>query len=218
MTDHPPYGTGRIATFDPKNLEYKMRAVMREEPRPRLPHRYYSLGPRLDQGTTSQCVAFSWDGSLSAGPKRIKNPFTREQLYNEAKLVDPWPGEDYDGTSVGAGAKVLEKAGVIKEYRWAYSCEDVIDWILTNRGPVVLGTTWYESMFTPDKHGGVRIEGPTQGGHAYLAYGANQKTGRVACVNSWGYSWGRNGLFYLTFEQLDRLIKEDGEACTPTET
>lgn len=73
-----------------------------------------------DQLNTPHCVAYSWSHWLAAGPitqktKRVsgKSPIDTAYLYNEAQLVDDWPGEDYDGTSVRAGAKILKREGFI---------------------------------------------------------------------------------------------------------
>jgi len=40
---------------------------------------------------------------------------------------------------------------------------------------------------------------------------------RSAVTNSWGDEWGKSGEFYLPFRDLERLIADNGEACTAVE-
>jgi hypothetical protein len=136
-------------------------------------------------------------------------------LYKAAQQVDEWPGEDYDGTSVRAGAKVLRGLGFVSEYRWATTVEEVA-LALVSTGPVVLGTRWDEPMFEPDAAGFVHPDGKGVGGHAYLAIGVNRTLGRVRCLNSWG-DWGQGGRFWLSFSDLEELLADQGEACLAIE-
>jgi hypothetical protein len=138
-------------------------------------------------------------------------------VYGEAKEIDEWYGEDYEGTSVLAGAKVLKNRGLISEYRWCFSMEDVLRTI-SYHGPVVLGINWYEGMFTPDLSGYIRPTGGYAGGHCLLARGVNVRKERVLLKNSWGRSWGRWGGCYISFDDLGQLLSESGEACVPTKT
>ncbi len=55
------------------------------------------------------------------------------------------------------------------------------------------------------------------GGHAYLLRGVDTRTALARCCNSWGDSWGKSGEFFLPFADLERLIHEDGEACSAVE-
>jgi len=136
-------------------------------------------------------------------------------VYRDAQVVDEWPGENYNGTSVRAGAKVLADRGHIGEYRWAWDLETVVRALL-DVGPVVVGTNWYSGMFEPNQ-GIIDISGTVAGGHAYLLNGVNRNKGMIRLKNSWGRDWGSRGHAYISFEDMDRLIKEDGEACLALE-
>jgi C1A family cysteine protease len=141
-------------------------------------------------------------------------------IYQRAKVLDPWEGTDYEGTSVLAGAKAMREAGLIKEFRWCFGIDDVIDAVLT-KGPVVLGIYWYESMYDAPE-GIVSVSGKIVGGHCITAVGyklaASSTTGEdcVILQNSWGPDWGKNGLAEIRVSQLDELLKNTGEACVPS--
>jgi C1A family cysteine protease len=47
--------------------------------------------------------------------------------------------------------------------------------------------------------------------------GADTKRGLALCSNSWSDFWGKSGDFYVSFRDMERLILEDGEACTALE-
>jgi hypothetical protein len=127
--------------------------------------------------------------------------------------VDEWPGTDYEGTSVRAGAKVLQDWGYIDQYVWAWDINDLIEGVLY-LGPVVLGTNWYSGMFEPDpKTHIVKPSGGIAGGHAYEIYVVNKNTGLARIKNSWGIDWGDRGTALISFEDVERLLSEDGEAC-----
>ncbi len=185
-----------------------------------------------NQGYTSRCVEYSSLKYLEAGPVRnIKNvPFIPGgggtlDFYEQCKLVDEWPGTDYDGTSVRAAMKVLQEHGYIGDYLWAWDIATVTAYLLTT-GPMVFGTMWTESMFDPDSKGFLDVmKNPTQaGGHAYLGIGVNttlkcpDKTkGAIRIMNSWGEAWGDGGRAWIPLSQFDMLLKEDGEAACATE-
>lgn len=82
-------------------------------------------------------------------------------------------------------------------------------------GPVVLGVNWYEAMFEPDEEHTLHVEGDIAGGHALLCNAVSLKRQAVWLSNSWGLDWGFNGGAWLGFEDLQRLLEEEGEACVP---
>ena len=136
-------------------------------------------------------------------------------IYRRARQLDGWPGEDYDGTSVLAGAKAAKERGRLVSYRWGFSLDDLI-LAVGYTGPAVLGVNWYEGMFDTDSSGYVRATGSVAGGHAILCRGVSVRTRSFLLHNSWGRSWGRDGCARITFDNMARLLREDGEACIPT--
>lgn len=217
-------GTGRIVSIDFRDKNHLMSA--KHPATAALPtYKYWTNGKILDQGYTSQCVAYSGEQFLVSGPVTNKFYKTPTELYNECQLVDEWEGENYDGTSVRALFKVLQSKGYIKEYSWAFNINDVVTHLLS-KGPVILGTDWYNSMFETDEDGFLPLFASSglAGGHAYMVKGCNTKKvcpdgslGAIRIVNSWGTSWGDKGYAWISFRDADRLIQSWGEAATSTE-
>lgn len=212
-------GFGLRFSEDPRDRLFQLRAVTTA----RRNRTWYSLGV-LDQGGTSQCVAYSGVKYLTSAPVIQASPMAPGQLYHECQLIDEWDGESYDGTSVRALFKVLKSIGLIAEYRWAFDVATVVDHLL-EKGPVVVGTVWTMDMFTPDRWGYIWPAGEATGGHAYLLIGANRdrrnpdgSRGAVRLINSWGENWGsQRGRAWMTIAALDQLIRNDGEACVANE-
>jgi hypothetical protein len=61
-----------------------------------------------DQGVEGACVGFGVSRALSVENRAFLDAFW---LYREAKLVDEWAGENYDGTSLRAGLDVVRTRG-----------------------------------------------------------------------------------------------------------
>ena len=80
-----------------------------------------------------------------------------------------------------------------------------------------MGTNWYYNMFFPDKTGRIKLGGYLAGGHAYVLNGVNTKTQLFRIKNSWGRKWGQLGHAYISFSDMSRLIKEQGEICLAIE-
>lgn len=210
---------GRLVSIDPRDHKFPMRAA-----RPVGRAKTWGSTTVLDQGNTSQCVAYSWSGLLIAGPvTNRKNLPTPQSIYDAAQKVDEWEGEGYEGTSVRAGAQVLQSLGYLSGYVWAHEASVVASYVI-NTAPVVFGTDWLEGMFETDEKGFVRATGDPAGGHAYLIIGANLdkkcpdgSVGALRILNSWGRTWGEAGRAWLSFPDADKLLKGWGEACSPAE-
>jgi hypothetical protein len=215
--------------FDKRSKQFPVSAILPREQE--LKFTLWKNGPIIDQGSEGACVGFGWTAETMAGPIQIKlTDITKEgvphdptdfahYVYKNAQKVDQWPGEDYSGTSVLAGAKVLMGLGILHEYRWAFSVNDIVG-ALMSHGPVVLGVNWYQGMYrAPD--GKLQIFGSKVGGHCLLAIGYNPSSEKfdgketIFLQNSWGKGWGIDGIAEMTLEDLNRLVNEGGEACVP---
>lgn len=218
-----------VSMHDPKSQNYPIRAVMGSavEDKPKM----WRPGAVLDQGREGACVGFGWAGELIGSPR--PDPYTTSDegnnyaltIYREAQRIDEWPGEDYDGTSVLAGAKVVHSRGLIEGYRWAFSIDDVRDAIITE-GMVVVGIPWYDAMYDTRPSGLVEVGGDLVGGHCILLTGYHpgmrirgedydERFKVFRWRNSWGPYYGLSGSGYIRYEDLRDLLAEWGEACVP---
>lgn len=214
------YGLGRHKSPDDRDKAFLMSSVLppAEEVKPRK-YRYWNESKtRINQGSIPACVGAAWTHYILNGPVTAPKEFKPDFLgiYKRAQELDEWPGTNYAGTSVRAGAKAVQEQGFISGYVWAWDLETVIQAIL-NVGPVVAGTNWYRGMSFPDAEGIVKPTGRIDGGHAYLLNGANVERGLVRFEQSWHHTWGDSGNGWISFEDLERLINEAGEMCMATE-
>lgn len=202
----------RLVQFDPKSRNFPIRSIVPNKPRSFT----WSVNHWFDQKAEGACVGFAWAHEMVARPRVVRNVSESwaMELYRTARTLDEWPGEDYEGTSVIAGAKACQNLGMIKEYRWAFGIDD-LRLALGYKGPAVLGLNWYEGMFDPDADGYLKPTGALAGGHAILAYANSERHKRISVWNSWGKDWGNAGTAYIRYEDLARLLAEQGEACIP---
>jgi hypothetical protein len=220
-----------VPRHDPRSLDYPIRAAIGHAV-PRR-NRKYTPMPPLDQHREGACVGFAWANEALSTPVRVDlarmahrpanifEPGTLARwVYREALKIDEWDGEDDAGTSVLAGAKVMKSLGVLKEYRWAFNIDELVDGIIA-AGPAVLGIPWLEDMY--EAPGGVlKATGHIVGGHAILAYGYSMNDRRIdgengiLLHNSWGLDWGLKGNAIIRETELAQLLAHQGEACIPT--
>jgi len=211
-------GQGRLRQWDERNLDHPLPKI--DAPRRRT---MWWAGKILDQGNTPHCVGYAGYGWLAAGPVVNVPDFTPDELYRMAQDHDEWPGHDYEGTSTLGLMKALLAKGYIWGYQWAFDAETLVNWILM-KGPVVVGTNCFEHMANPDADGFMSPTGKDYGGHEYRIVGADRDkrcpdgtTGAVRMANSYGPNWGDNGRGWISFKDMDFLIKKDGEAVTAPE-
>lgn len=203
----------RVPQFDERNRQYPIGAVVGARP---LRSYTWNGAPHLDQGTEGACVGFGWAHELAARPVKQGRvtAATAKSIYREAQKIDPWPGEDYDGTSVLAGAKIVQGRKAIGEYRWAFGMQDTL-LAVGYAGPVVLGAWWFAGMAEPDAAGFISPVGSILGGHCVMVKAVSIPLRRVTIHNSWGPRWGVGGDAYMTFEHFEQLLAHDAEVCVP---
>jgi hypothetical protein len=219
LIENLPYGLGRHFKPDPNDHKFLMKAQLPppEEPIDYTDHLWQFIGDVLNQGRTGTCVGHGWEHWRHVAP--IESDETESNaiaIYQQARTID---GEDPNdlqaGSNVRSGAVAITMTGELQSYLWAFQNSEVTSWVLRN-GPVVVGMNWYDSMFFPTAEGFVKIlpNAQRRGGHCWCVIGTDSKRAVHECVNSWGNGWGKNGHFYVAYEDMERLIHEDGEACT----
>lgn len=226
-------GLGRRSDPDPRDLDYPLRLAGPSMIPTLLPSVVYRRGKNRNQGATATCVGHGWRAFMDGAPLMTTLGPTPFEIYDGATQRDPWPDNDHDayrqsGTSVRAGAQELQARGHIANYLWAFNLQQVREWVLTGRGGVVLGVNWYRYMSDPDVDGIIRIGGRIDGGHCLYLFGMDEKSGMALLQNSWGEDWGGwrhpkskvqvyKGCARIPYEDLERLLRENGEACTAVE-
>lgn len=237
MTEHRRLNW--VPRFDERSRSFPARAGIAKLLPVIKRNKLWRVGPILDQGYEGACVGFGWTAEALATPvavdlNRVRADIPRDpeqfarHVYRAAQKIDEWEGESYEGTSVLAGAKVMTGFGLLKEYRWSFSIEDVLYSVL-RRGPVVIGIWWYESMYDAP-NGILKAYGEVVGGHCltvvgFLRPGASFKLADGSVLkntldqdgfilqNSWGKDWGVNGLAVISWNDLKWLLADQGEAC-----
>lgn len=211
-----------IITHDPASRHYPAMGILAQPGIPRR-DRTWRRGQPYDQGQTSSCVGQTMKGILNTAPLSSQVPWKQRtaldaiDIYRDAQDYDQWEGKepDYYGTSALGACKYLQKTDVISEYRWCFGADDVID-TLCQHGPVGIGVMWYEGMRATDADGLIHSTGAQVGGHEVELHGVRVGEKTVVGTNSWGAGWGVGGRFKLTWEDLGRLLDEDGDAVTIT--
>lgn len=175
-----------------------------------------------NQGNTPHCCAYSWVHVLEDGPVvqdliegRQKPMISPAKFYERCKQIDGLkPGTQ--GTTIRAGGQVAKELGLISEYRWVETVDELTDALLIF-GPVIIGALWFEDMNRPNSEGIMRASGKNFGRHAFVLNGIDLERGLVRVKNSYGKKWGRNGYANIPLEELEKLYKQGASAVVPFE-
>lgn len=199
---------------DPQNWPVRSLLMALDATKPRS--YTWALYTVLDQGSEGACVGFSFAHELAAKPFVVAavDNATGRSIYKGAQANDEWPGDAYDGSSVLGGAKYLTGAGYYAEYRWATSVSDLA-LAIGHHGPAVLGVNWRDGMFDPDADGTLHVQGDVVGGHAIVNRGVSYRSRRFRLTNSWSKQWGKDGDAFVSFDDMEKLLADSGEACIP---
>lgn len=175
----------------------------------------------LDQGQLGACTGFATVTCLMHAPYAptvpgniVLNNNEGITVYSAATRLDSYPG-NYPPTDTGSdglsAAKAAKKLGLIAGYLHITTAAALASALAI--GPVIVGTDWYESMFTTDAAGNVHVLKSTgvAGGHEYTL---DEITGdgRFGFTNSWGTSFGVNGRFFMQIPDFLGLLAAKGDA------
>lgn len=174
-------------------------------------------GVWLDQGQEGACTGFGEEHvrALTPYPQAVTNA-SAQTVYYEARRLDEWPGEDYEGSSVNGAMLAARFYGHIDSWKWAKTTQEARHG-LSYHGAGEAGTWWYDGMWNPDADGFLHPTGSVVGGHAYAVAGYKTINGRRAyrMENSWGQDWGQNGGAWLWEEDFAALLGNEGELAFP---
>lgn len=217
----------RVKQFDEHSRNFGVAQVIKPTP---IRGRSWPLHLRLDQGKEGACVGFGHVHRIAAQPGHYETPFRNSDaylLYKQAQELDDWPGQDYSGTSVLAGAKAATARNLYREYRWCFSIDEIVA-TLVSVGPVVVGTNWLDGMFEPRPDGLLDVSGSVAGGHCYLIRGLVTRPRYIGIpeveepvfriTNSWGSNWGKNGDCYIKVSDYETKLMADADQCVPLES
>lgn len=215
---------GRFVAHDSRSLNFQVEAARVEDLRS-ISHQQFI--PTQNQGKIGSCTGNAAVANLATGLfwEEVGKPLFNTKdvgpaqqyalaLYSEATGLDPFPGA-YPPVDTGSNglsvAKVLKNRGLISGYLHATSLEAVLTALA--RQPVNIGTVWRGDMFRPRQDGQIKITGSISGGHQYMLAALDVELRRVWLENSWSDSWGRSGRAYLTWNDLESLLAQNGD-CT----
>ncbi len=210
---------GRHVHFDERSREFPVELAKKAVIETRI---WTRPTQAFAQGELGSCTGNGAVGVLSTLPYRQAGRRHTQALarkvYALATHMDTiagiYPPEDNGSTVLGA-MKALRDLKLVKGYKWCFGLDDVLK-TLSTLGPVEVGLNWYEGFDKPDAHGLVKVSGSVRGGHAFELLGVDVEQKLVHAINSWGPDWGRHGRFSFSWEDLERLLYEEGEASTVT--
>jgi hypothetical protein len=213
---------GRHIHHDSRSLAYRLRlpegAVLRDV-------NWARHIPILDQGQVGSCTGNAMVGALGSDPLYgdlpVGHPHLAEaealRIYSEAEVIDgdgPYPPND-NGSSGLSVCQAAKNDGLISGYTHSLSVTDFQ--VALQSGPVLLGCNWYDSFDSPDFSGLVSISpnAVVRGGHEVVCRVLQLSDSLIALDNSWGLSYGVNGMFAMKLATLDRLLGEQGDGTCP---
>lgn len=210
---------GRHVAHDPRSKRFPIRTSV---PIASVHHERHI--PIFDQGSIGSCTGNAAVGCMGTGPfyDSIDTAHTMPRYapteegavacYSRATQLDSFSGTylpDDTGSDGLSVAKALVEAHEINGYEHAFSLEQALQALMTR--PIIVGTNWYDGMFSPEATGRVRPEGALAGGHEYVMDSYDIDARVVGFTNSWGASWGVSGRFFMMVEDFSTLLAQDGD-------
>lgn len=225
----------RFNFFNVLDLPVGNRTVAELEPRS------YTWGApfHLNQGQEGACVAHGVTHEALAKPKPVDfrifpmpqwasraqwaqsrhgtNQEVAQQFafdgYDWCRKNDEWPGENYDGTSAAAGARMAASAGLVTEYRWAETVRDFLT-AISRHGPGCFAIDWKTGMMKPDSDGFIHPTGIVEGGHQIMCNVIALRRFKRPALGLW-QSWGEMPIWWMYVDEMEEVVSNGGEMWLP---
>jgi hypothetical protein len=225
--DHP-YRLGRHQVHDALTPERDaFTLVDRFKPIKTVTHK--ELVPVFDQGQLGSCTANAALGCLvtepfaTVGATYVETDavtlYELETQLDNSQIPGSYPPNDTGSTGPWS-MMALEKQGKIKSFIHTRNLHTALR--MLNTGPISIGVSWYESMFTPinaASGGGLVLDvdehSDLAGGHQLCVTANDVEHQRVLLRNSWGVGWGDQGHAWLTWNDFALLLHEGGDVVQP---
>jgi len=191
----------------------------------------------LDQGREGSCTGFGLAAVINLLKQRKGDDqqVSQRMLYEMAKHFDRWPGEAYEGSSCRGAILGWYNTGVCSDEVWPYIENDNTGLNITRSkdaknttlgafyrlnhkisdvhaalnmvGVIYVSADIHSGWYEPDeKNPIISSDGSPIGGHAFAIVGYNSDGFFVQ--NSWGTSWGENGVALWKYEDWHENVKD----------
>lgn len=161
-------------------------------------YRLKDIGKVLDQGSQGSCVSYSiyemYGFYCLAHGKEVDIPYTYTYDNREDKSLD--------GQTPGEAFTFMKDQGKIRTFSRVGTLDALKEAIIAN-GPAAL------AMIVRNLDGGVNFWKGSETspiGHCVAAVGYSKDS--IIIKNSWGYSYGESGLWYLPFDEFNSAVRE----------
>lgn len=246
MPSTTPFPLGRVQHHDPRNVEYAIGerpswAVKSASWERRVP--IFDQGQLgscvgnaaagwvatdnadrsgLQRVVVSDSVTLTGSGSFDGNYRATTTVPVDEALavraYSLATTLDAFSGAyppDDTGTDGPSGAKALTRLGLAGTYKHAFSISALQSAL--QKGPVMWGTVWYNSMFDLDASNYLVVKPSSgeAGGHEPLIVAWDKTTDVYKVANSWATTWGEDGYFYVKAPDMKTLASKGGDFTQP---
>lgn len=228
---------GRHVRHDPRSLDYAVPELPETAVQSVLWERRI---PILDQGQLGSCTGNALTGVLgtdsngriatdsvtvkadtygvfAAGTYKLDEAFAIKAYSLNTRLdsyAGTYPPSDVGSSGLAAGA-TGKALGLLTGYSHALSVAALKSAL--QAGPVMWGTVWLNSMFKTDANGFIVVDkaSGSAGGHELVISGYDVPSDVFTVQNSWGTSWGDQGLARVHGADMAWLLSQYGDVTAP---